>query len=152
MNKITTIAGALALVSTQIALQNDIEVVSAEIVNVKGDGAPNGKRIHLRLQGEGIESSTRRYFLRTNSAFATMLADTGLHLGAPKMERGAKVYDLYVALTPELAGWQPPAPPKAEKVKLSPEERKQRRQDGKAAARARRASEAAAEAEAAAAA
>lgn len=145
--RITTLAGALALVGTAIASQNDITVVSNEIERIKGEGAPKGSRVHLVLSGAGVGDPTRRYFLRNNSAFSSLIEEVGLFMGSPKKARGDDNYHLYFGLTEELATWQPAPPPKAEKVKMSKEDQAAARQAGKAAARARRAAEAAAAAE-----
>ena len=144
--RITTLTGALALVGTAIASQNDITVVSNEIEKLPA-GAPKGSRVHLVLSGAGVGDPTRRYFLRNNSAFASLIESVGLYMGSPKKARGDDNYHLFFGLTEDLANWQPAPPPKAEKVKMSKEDAAAARQAGKAAARARRASEAAAAAE-----
>lgn len=146
--RITTLAGALALVGTAIASQNDITVVSNEIEKITGEGAPKGSRVHLVLSGAGVGDPTRRYFLRNNSAFASLIESVGLFMGSPKKARGDDNYHLFFGLSEDLANWQPAPPAKAEKVKMSKEDAAAARQAGKAAARARRASEAAAAAEA----
>lgn len=148
ITKISTLAGVLALVSTAIVSQNDITVVSAEIEKVTGKDAPKGSRVKLILSGDGVGDATRRYFLRENSAFSTLIEDAGVFMFAPKKERGTDTYILYFGLNQDVVSYLPAPEPKAERVKMTPEQRKEARSAGKAAARLRRASEAAAAAEA----
>jgi len=145
--RISTLAGALALVSAAIVDQNDIDVVSATIEKLP-TGAPKGSRVQLTMSGEGVDNPTRRYFLRNNSAFATLVEDAGLFMGSPKKARGVVTYSLYFGLTEELANWQPEPAAKVAKVKMTKEESAAARLAGKIAARQRRASEAAERAEA----
>lgn len=153
--KIRTLEGAKVIVLEAIGKQNAIEVVSCEIVEVNGKNAAGdkvrGKRVELVLKGDGVGSSTRRYFLRENSAFASTIEGVGLFSHAPKKDRNAGEYQMFFGLTENVVSFEPPAPPKAEKVKMSPEERAAARLAGKQRKRAERDAAAAAAAEAAAA-
>lgn len=149
VTKVSTITGVLNLVLAAIKGQNDITVVSSEIEKLDGSikGQPKGERVRLVLTGAGVGDSTRRYFLRNNSAFASLVEGAGAHVGAPKKSREDSNYTLYFATDAKVAGWQPAPEPKAEKVKMSKEEKAAARQAGKARARAERAAAAVREAE-----
>lgn len=150
VSKIRTFDGAQNFIRTSLAKQNDVEIVSMEVEKVDakdGDKRISGQRIRLELKGAGIDDPTRRYFLRNNSQFASGLEDVGLFLFAPKKERNTETYIMYIGMTENVVNYAPPAPPKAEKVLLSADERKARRLAGKAAKRQERAAAAAAAAE-----
>ena len=133
--KVRTLAEVQARVLELIAAQNEITVVSSEIVEIKG----KGKRVELILSGAGVGDPTRRYFLRENSAFASGVAKTeGLIMHAPKKARGAATYQLNFGLNEAATTYEAPAPEKPAKVKLSAEEAKARRIAGKQAAKAAR--------------
>lgn len=140
--KVRTLADVQARVLelAQAQAGSEINVVSAEITQNK-----HGKRVELILSGAGVGDPTRRYFLRENSAFASGVRGTeGLVMFAPKKARGAETYQLNFGLSESATQWMPEPPAKAEKVLLTPEERKARRMEGKAAAKAKREAEAAA--------
>lgn len=139
-----TLADVQAFVITAITGQSEVEIVSCEIVEVKADGK-KGKRVELVLSGAGVGNSTRRYFLRNNSLFAsTIRGAEGLVMAAPKKSRDAATYQLNFGLNETFVNYEEPAPAKAEKVKLTKEEARDRRIAGKIAARQRREAEAAA--------
>lgn len=120
-----------------IAKQNDITVVSAEVVEVKFDGK-RGKRLELVLTGAGVGDATRRYFLRENSAFASGLIEAGITSHYPKKDRGSNNYMTHFGINEGAVTFEAPAPAKPEKVLLSEDEKKARRAAGKAAAKAAR--------------
>lgn len=136
-----TLADIRAFILTAIALQNEITVVSSEIVSVKG--LP-GKRIELVLEGAGVGNPTRRYFLRENSAFASAIEEAGIICNWPDKARGVATYMGCFGMNEAAVNYEAPKPEKPAKVLLSAEEKKERRAAGKAAAKAKREAEAAA--------
>lgn len=132
MIKIANLAQAQTLIATLIAAQNEIEVVSNEIVSVKGaDGKVIGKRIELVMTGNGVGDATRRYFLRENSSMASALREVNeIITFAPKKDRGSDTYTIHFGLN-EAAVKYVPEVVKEDKPKLSKEEALARRLEGK---------------------
>ncbi len=124
--KTLTIAAAQLLIGTALAAQNDLTIVSSEVVDVRDGNKFLGKRIVVTLSGDAVDNPTRRYFLRNNSASSTTIADAGIFMNAPRKARNEKNYVMHYALNEAAATFAPPAP--AKEVKPTRAEKKAAKQ------------------------